>query len=866
MDRTNRTSLAVGALVLSILLGVALPAQGANQWTGEGDTNLWTDPANWSEGVPPPDATSHPNFGWDDPTGVFYPLTPDTSDDFPLFVNEAQLTNQGTTTLIDDSVTAAEAYGLYVGFDGATNELEMTGGSLKVGEWHINVGRGFNRTDNPDPVATFRMSGGAIETGIVKVPEQFVDRSQQDPYDSAPLHGEFFMSGGVLNARKLNVGQLTGSGEAWFSGDAVVNLVPNVPGDPGNGGFLEMKQDWFVDGLPVPTVADAHIDISGGAIINISGHMNRTLTVPDAAEVTRYQSYVDAGWLTAWQGAAEPVIALVDQVITISAPAIPGDYNADGITSALDYAVWRDNLGVETTLPSQNPTAQTPNLVDQEDYDYWKTHFGATPEGLTSSTGQSVPEPTGVGLWVCFCALFLAFYRKPCACLEQWQASRCANQFARIASIAFVAPMFAWCSQACGQGGNIWEGGSSNNLWTDSANWSMEFVSPNATSHPYVGWDDPNGEFYPLTEDTSDDLPPGINDVKLARNGTMTLVDNSVSSATAYGVRVGNGGATNTLQVTGGRLDIGIDPNAPPTQNAVGWHLQVGRGYPGFDNGPINQNPMATVLMSGGTINTNGLLIPEQFVDHSLADPTDSAPLNGELIMSGGVINARWMNLGQLKGNGRAVLSGEAEINLASNVPGNPANGGHLEFNRDWFLDGLPVPSSGEVNLDISQNAVINIFGHQSSVAQTPNMGELQRYEAYVDDHWLTAWDGTAAPIITLHTAGDAMISIEAPTVPGDYSNDGVTNAVDYAVWRESLNNELTLNGEDPNAATPGFVDQEDYDYWKTNFGVTASDISPLPPLSLVQSVPEANAICLLILGSALVAGNARPPACRLRR
>ena len=407
------------------------------------------------------------------------------------------------------------------------------------------------------------------------------------------------------------------------------------------------------------------------------------------------------------------------------------------------------------------------------------------------------------------------------------------------------------CSVAFSQGGNVWEGGGSDNRWANTANWSFGILPPNATTHPYNGWDDPDGVFYPLTPDPSDDQSPGVNDAKLARNGTLTLVDDSVTHATAYGVRVGNGGASNVLQVTGGRLDIGIDPDAPVNANAVGWHLQVGRGFPGFDGGPINEDPLATVLMSGGEINTNGLLIPEQFVDNSLPDPTDSAPLNGELIMSGGVINARWMNLGQLKGNGTAILSGDAAINLASNVAGDPANGGHLSFNRNWFVDGLPVPSSGNVHMDLNNDAVISIFGHVSEFIVSPGQDEADRYQGYVDTHELTAWGGTASPVITLDTTTgpSPFITIEAPTVPGDYNNDGVVDAADYTVWRDNEGGSVTLNGEDENAATPGVVDQEDYDYWAANFGLTAADVSPLPSLD-ANAVPEPGGCVLLAIGA----------------
>lgn len=367
--------------------------------------------------------------------------------------------------------------------------------------------------------------------------------------------------------------------------------------------------------------------------------------------------------------------------------------------------------------------------------------------------------------------------------------------------------------------GNEWTGGGGDNLWTNVDNWSQAVVPINSTSHPGFGWDDPDGPFYPLTPDLSDDGPLWNNDVKLQQDGTITLIDDSVAMAAAYGVRVGNGGATNTLHITGGHLEIGGLP--PNGGEQVGWHLQVGRGYPGFDGGPVNENPVATVLMSGGTVNTNGLLIPEQFVNNSLPDPTDSAPLNGELIMTGGVITGRWMNLGQLKGNGSAELSGDAQINLWPNVASQPNNGGMLLFNRDWYLNGQPVPSSGTVSFDIADNASVNIFGHRSDTRNQPDQLEVDRYQEYVDEGWLTANQGTASPIITLQdcpTDGSfdefclsgMMITITAPaqSPQGDFNDDSVWDCEDIdalvaeiVAGTNSLNFDLTgdgvVNGDD---------------------------------------------------------------------
>lgn len=427
------------------------------------------------------------------------------------------------------------------------------------------------------------------------------------------------------------------------------------------------------------------------------------------------------------------------------------------------------------------------------------------------------------------------------------------------------SPLFAALSRVSGivglvfvlsipASGNLWTGAGGDDLWSNVDNWSQSNVPINAFSDPRFGFDDPAGPFYPLTPDTSDDGPVNNNDVKLQQDGTVTLVDASVGVASAYGVRVGNGGATNTLQITGGRLDIGIDPNVDPSVNAVGWHLQVGRGYPGFDGGPTNPNPKATVFMSGGEVNTNGLLIPEQFVNHDLDDPTDSEPLNGELIMSGGTINARWMNLGQLKGNGSAQLSGDAVINIKSNVAGDPSNGGHLSFNRNWFLNGQPVPSSGDVSLDISDNAIINIYGHLSDTIPSPNSSEVSRYQSHIASGELTADNGTAEPTVFLDTT-EGLLKICA--LDADFDSDCDTDADDLATWQANygmtgIAGELKAIGD---ADNDGDVDGADFLELQIEFG---TGVLEDPPAPLTTAVPEPNSLALVFGSIAIICCRTR--------
>jgi glucose/arabinose dehydrogenase len=60
-----------------------------------------------------------------------------------------------------------------------------------------------------------------------------------------------------------------------------------------------------------------------------------------------------------------------------------------------------------------------------------------------------------------------------------------------------------------------------------------------------------------------------------------------------------------------------------------------------------------------------------------------------------------------------------------------------------------------------------------------------------------------------------------AARLPGDYSGDGIVDAADYVVWRNSVGQDggfLAADGTGPMGAPDGFVDVLDYLFWRTNF------------------------------------------------
>ncbi|MGI9455053.1 MAG: beta strand repeat-containing protein [Aeoliella sp.] len=78
--------------------------------------------------------------------------------------------------------------------------------------------------------------------------------------------------------------------------------------------------------------------------------------------------------------------------LLVVAENVPGDFNVDGVVDALDYVLWRNNLGAadESAL---NNNGDGMNGVDITDYNLWKTNFGMNAPAARAAA--TIPEPAG---------------------------------------------------------------------------------------------------------------------------------------------------------------------------------------------------------------------------------------------------------------------------------------------------------------------------------------------------------------------------------------------------------------------------------------------------------------------------------------
>jgi hypothetical protein len=77
----------------------------------------------------------------------------------------------------------------------------------------------------------------------------------------------------------------------------------------------------------------------------------------------------------------------------VDAAGLAGDFNNDGVVDAVDYTVWRNNLG-DLTEDDIHHNGDGNNGVDPADYGWWKQHYGDVSPG-GGGLAAAIPEPNG---------------------------------------------------------------------------------------------------------------------------------------------------------------------------------------------------------------------------------------------------------------------------------------------------------------------------------------------------------------------------------------------------------------------------------------------------------------------------------------
>jgi hypothetical protein len=154
-----------------------------------------------------------------------------------------------------------------------------------------------------------------------------------------------------------------------------------------------------IDGKAAGTYPDLRIDLTGS---RPGGETFNEAFGPDGSDLipVSFQLYFN-------KSSGIPLTAYIDNVrFGTTPPAVPGDYNQNGVVDAADYAIWRKNLSTNFQLPNE-VAGTTPGQVTAEDYDAWRARFSNTSGSGSALQVGSVPEPNCAVLVFLSAILFL---------------------------------------------------------------------------------------------------------------------------------------------------------------------------------------------------------------------------------------------------------------------------------------------------------------------------------------------------------------------------------------------------------------------------------------------------------------------------
>jgi hypothetical protein len=271
----------------------------------------------------------------------------------------------------------------------------------------------------------------------------------------------------------------------------------------------------------------------------------------------------------------------------------------------------------------------------------------------------------------------------------------------------------------------------------------------------------------------------------------------------------------------------------------------------------VNTSPGATITQAAGhTIRGIGQL-NAQIINNGRVEGDSATQLlefNGFLAGTGTIRDVRIDGI-HSPGVGAAAVNAEGVYSIA--------NSGILEIDIGGAMPGTGydvVNAAGQVNLDgklrvRSINAGTGIFtpavGQQFTVLSSANTIN----GAFDTTITTSVVSGTLVEWQVQQSASSVTLQATALTelLAGDYNGNGVVDAADYVVWRDTLGS-IYLEGDGDRNGT---VDANDYAVWRANFGRVTGATAGSPSSA---SVPEPPSLLLLLLAGVLSKPFIRAP------
>ena len=189
------------------------------------------------------------------------------------------------------------------------------------------------------------------------------------------VNGDLIASAGSV-APGHGVGQLSVSGDFAMGSDSALEI--EIGGTSANQfDTLQVTKHVFLDGTLEVTLTDDYDPDFG-----------QQFSIVQAVSIANSGIVLGGPDGEKFKLIFAPGLLLLESTMA----GLPGDYNGNGLVDAVDYTLWRDNLGLDSSVLGGNGSGAA--SVVQADYDLWKSHFG---ESVASrSEVDPIPEPASL--------------------------------------------------------------------------------------------------------------------------------------------------------------------------------------------------------------------------------------------------------------------------------------------------------------------------------------------------------------------------------------------------------------------------------------------------------------------------------------
>ena len=318
----------------------------------------------------------------------------------------------------------------------------------------------------------------------------------------------------------------------------------------------------------------------------------------------------------------------------------------------------------------------------------------------------------------------------------------------------------------------------------------------------------------------------------LILTGMNSYADTTIGSSGGT-LQIGDGGTAGTLGVGQVTLASGTHGNTLAFNRSNDYTFAGAITSAATNNSIVQKGTGTTTLTgamngyNGGITVSAGKLLVNTTVGGTSAVAVNGGTLGGTgslgtrsvTIINGGAL-APGASIGSLSTGSLSLLSAGSRFNPEIDL-GPQLNADLLNVNGAVSLANSTLDVS-LLNLPTSQTLPLTFLLINNDGTSDPISGKFGSISiptgfAVAVDY---AYSGTDA-LGRVGNGNDLAITLSSvPPVAGDYNGNGVVDAADYTVWRDTLGSttDLRANG-DNTGASAGIVDLADYEYWKTNFG-----------------------------------------------